>query len=607
MSLNYHKKTISEYKTQTNPQNHSNLNSSNLKSLLYSKEIKEKENIKPLFTSFPYKPTQIKEKNPISNLKKRLFFEGQSTGDKSYLSTNQNIFLNKSMIKHVNSNSAITSQMRHMGNSGNILNTSSNANNINRENKGITKESSKERLYLSQISQNYPNSHVKNNFLVEIDENSKSKSRQSGQWNLNQSQLSYNNTVMSNNTIGSNVNMNSNLNSNINTIDSSKKSILGLKDRMIRNIKLSNRNNTDSNSQFQNNNHNNHSRLISSHSINNTNQNSNTFLTSNETRPEKLNSNFKNLQDNHQSRNIQSSLSNQSLKDNMNSNHFHTTNILNPQTNIPNFNLNVSHIRIDVNTKEKDVLVKLESQLSSFMKTFSKKMSIQDGSNKKEILSNQIHQIENVGVLMKYFEDYAKYASSDYQSLLNKFNLCFGEVFQKLLEESSYLTKKIYEKEDVVEKIDKILYENGNLKRKLKEMEEENFKIKEYIKGIDSSIMNIQSRNVNSQSQSQGQIQKNNHTFSNSSNMNSTLINQNNSGYNNNEKIERNHKSHSIQYNQIQTSQMTENDIKDINKKLVNDLEAIYFQDKVNIRSNSINSNKIPKLDFYFNKEKKED
>lgn len=35
-----------------------------------------------------------------------------------------------------------------------------------------------------------------------------------------------------------------------------------------------------------------------------------------------------------------------------------------------------------------------------------------------------------------------------------------------------------------------------------------------------------------------------------------------------------------------------------MNKNNINDLEALYFVDKVQMRSNSVSDNKIPKLDF---------
>ena len=37
-----------------------------------------------------------------------------------------------------------------------------------------------------------------------------------------------------------------------------------------------------------------------------------------------------------------------------------------------------------------------------------------------------------------------------------------------------------------------------------------------------------------------------------------------------------------------------------INKNLLDDLDAIYFFDKINIRANSASHNKIPKLDLNF-------
>ncbi len=37
-----------------------------------------------------------------------------------------------------------------------------------------------------------------------------------------------------------------------------------------------------------------------------------------------------------------------------------------------------------------------------------------------------------------------------------------------------------------------------------------------------------------------------------------------------------------------------------INKNLVDDLDAIYFFDKINMRANSASHNNIPKLDFNF-------
>jgi hypothetical protein len=36
----------------------------------------------------------------------------------------------------------------------------------------------------------------------------------------------------------------------------------------------------------------------------------------------------------------------------------------------------------------------------------------------------------------------------------------------------------------------------------------------------------------------------------------------------------------------------------DMNRNNINDLEALYFVDKVQMRSNSVSENKIPRLDF---------
>ncbi len=60
----------------------------------------------------------------------------------------------------------------------------------------------------------------------------------------------------------------------------------------------------------------------------------------------------------------------------------------------------------------------------------------------------------------------------------------------------------------------------------------------------------------------------------------------------------------STTYNNLNTEESGLNDyaanIRDINKKLVNDLEALYFPDKVKTRSKSIAADKVPKLDFNF-------
>ncbi len=61
----------------------------------------------------------------------------------------------------------------------------------------------------------------------------------------------------------------------------------------------------------------------------------------------------------------------------------------------------------------------------------------------------------------------------------------------------------------------------------------------------------------------------------------------------------------SMTYNNINTEESNEHCglIKDINSKLINDLEAIYFTDKVKSRSKSIAADKVPKLDFDFGKD----
>jgi len=60
----------------------------------------------------------------------------------------------------------------------------------------------------------------------------------------------------------------------------------------------------------------------------------------------------------------------------------------------------------------------------------------------------------------------------------------------------------------------------------------------------------------------------------------------------------------STTYNNLNTEESGVNDyaanIRDINKKLVNDLEALYFPDKVKTRSKSNAADKVPKLDFNF-------
>ena len=44
----------------------------------------------------------------------------------------------------------------------------------------------------------------------------------------------------------------------------------------------------------------------------------------------------------------------------------------------------------------------------------------------------------------------------------------------------------------------------------------------------------------------------------------------------------------------------------EMNYQNLNDLEAIYFPDKVNLRSKSVAGEKVPKLDFKFNRDEKE-
>lgn len=61
----------------------------------------------------------------------------------------------------------------------------------------------------------------------------------------------------------------------------------------------------------------------------------------------------------------------------------------------------------------------------------------------------------------------------------------------------------------------------------------------------------------------------------------------------------------SMTINNINTEESNEHGglIRDINSKLINDLEALYFPDKVKTRSKSIAADKVPKLDFNFSKD----
>lgn len=55
---------------------------------------------------------------------------------------------------------------------------------------------------------------------------------------------------------------------------------------------------------------------------------------------------------------------------------------------------------------------------------------------------------------------------------------------------------------------------------------------------------------------------------------------------------------------QIQNIGICEEKVNSINKRLVNDLEALYFEERVKGRSNSTQV-QIPKLNFFFNNDKK--